>query len=98
MVKNKQLEDQATNPKRGYFVRHWHGGFSLAKSYWINFWFFSIVLTLFLIFWMTISINESPIFYSRSTLIIVAVIYLVIYPWQIIGLWRSATNTTKKTG
>jgi len=98
MTIDKQLEDQTQNPKRGYFSRHWHGELSLAKSYWVNFWLLSIVLTLFLVFWMTLSINESPIFYSRSTLIIVAAIYLVIYPWQVIGLWRSATNTTEKTG
>jgi len=98
MTTNEQLEGQTPTPKRRYFSRHWHGELSLVKSYWVNFWFLSIVLTLFLVFWMTLSINESPIFYSRSTLIIVAVIYLVIYPWQIIGLWRSATNTTEKTG
>ena len=98
MAASEHLEGQTPAPKQGYFSRHWHGELSLAKSYWINFWFFSIVLTLFLVFWMTLSINESPIFYSRSTLIIVATIYLIIYPWQVIGLWRSATNTTEKTG
>jgi len=98
MTTNEQLEDQIPTPKRRYFSRHWHGELSLAKSYWINFWLLSIVFTFVLVFWMTLSINENPVFYSRTTLIIIAVIYLIIYPWQIIGLWRSATNTTEKTG
>ncbi|MBT4122703.1 MAG: hypothetical protein HOE35_02095 [Candidatus Ruthia sp.] len=98
MTTNEQLEDQIPTPKRRYFSRHWHGELSLAKSYWINLWFLSIVFTFVLVFWMTLSINENPVFYSRTTLIIIAVIYLIIYPWQIIGLWRSATNTTEKTG
>ena len=88
MTANEQLEDQISTLKRGYFSRHWHGELSLAKSYWINFWFLSIVFTFILVFWMTLSINENPVFYSRTTLIIIAVIYLIIYPWQIIGLWR----------
>ena len=98
MTTNEQLEDQTPAPKRGYFSRHWHGELSLAKSYWINFWFLSIVFTFVLVFWMTLSISEGPVFYSRTTLFIIGIIYLVIYPWQIIGLWRSATNTTEKTG
>ncbi len=49
-------------------------------------------------FFGLLSINENPVFYSRTMLIIISVIYLIIYPWQIIGLWRSATNTTVNTG
>ncbi len=98
MATSDQLEDQTPIPKRGYFFRHWHGELSLAKSYWINFWLLSIALTFVLVFWMAFSINNDPVFYSRTALLIVAVIYLIIYPWQIIGLWRSATNTTQKTG
>jgi len=85
MTANEQLEDQISTLKRGYFSRHWHGELSLAKSYWINFWFLSLVFTFILVFWMTLSINENPVFYSRTMLIIIAVIYLIIYPWQIIG-------------
>lgn len=98
MTANEQLEDRIPASKRGYFSRHWHGELSLAKSYWINFWLLSIVLTVLLVFWIAFSINENPVFFSRIVLVITAIIYLVIYPWQIIGLWRSATNTTANTG
>lgn len=98
MTTDEQLEGQTPAPKRGYFSRHWHGELSLAKSYWINFWLLSIVLTVLLVFWIAFSINENPVFFSRIVLVITAIIYLVIYPWQIIGLWRSATNTTANTG
>jgi len=98
MTTDEQLESQTPVPKRGYFSRHWHGELSLAKSYWINFWLLSIVLTVLLVFWIAFSINENPVFFSRIVLVITAIIYLVIYPWQIIGLWRSATNTTANTG
>jgi len=98
MIVNEQLEDRIPASKRGYFSRHWHGELSLAKSYWINFWLLSIVLTVLLVFWIAFSINENPVFFSRIVLVITAIIYLVIYPWQIIGLWRSATNTTANTG
>lgn len=97
MTTDEQLESQTPVPKRGYFSRHWHGELSLAKSYWINFWLLSIVLTVLLVFWIAFSINENPVFFSRIVLVITAIIYLVIYPWQIIGLWRSATNTTANT-
>jgi len=68
MTTNEQLEDQTPNSKRGYFSRHWHGELSLAKSYWVNFWFLSFALTFVLVFWMTLSISEGPVFYSRTTL------------------------------
>ena len=77
MTTNEQLEDQTSAPKRGYFSRHWHGELSLAKSYWVNFWFLSFALTFVLVFWMTLSINENPVFYSRTMLIMMAVIYLI---------------------
>jgi hypothetical protein len=94
----ENLKNQQPSPKLGYFTKHWRGEHSLAKSYWINTWLLSIVLTFVLVFWMTFSGNESPVFYSRVALLITFVIYFVIYPWQVIGLWRSANNTTANTG
>ena len=55
MTTDEQLESQTPVPKRGYFSRHWHGELSLAKSYWINFWLLSIVLTVLLVFWIAFS-------------------------------------------
>lgn len=84
--------------KIGYFAKHWQGKHSLSKSYWINYWLLSVIFTAGLAIWTVSAENLNPVTYSRLSLGLIVVVYLIIYPWQIIGLWRSANNTIINTG
>jgi len=86
------------NKKSGYFAKHWYGKQSLAKSYWINYWLLSIIITIGVTVLAVYGENKDPVWFARLTLLVIVVIYIVIYPWQIVGLWRSANNSTIKTG
>ena len=92
------IEPPAEQKKMGYFAKHWHGQHSLAKSYWINYWLLSMVLTFALVLWFVIAESQDPVIYSRLALAFIVLIYFVIYPWQIVGLWRSANHSIEKTG
>jgi len=86
-------QPEEVKPHRGYFSSHWHGDHSLAKSFWINNWLLSIVIAAVLVYWLFVSVDTlSPIYFSRTALLILFISYFVIYPWQIIGLWRSSNR------
>lgn len=81
-----------------YIKRHWHGDLGLAQSFWVNFVLINILL-LFIETWVgRASGIEDPILASRIAIGHLFIRLAVIYPWQIVGVWRSADKHTKKTG
>ncbi|HET9274326.1 MAG TPA: hypothetical protein VFO09_08675, partial [Methyloceanibacter sp.] len=81
----------------GYIRAHWHGELSLAQSYWLN------VICLDLVLDRGMTLLERPIerqgiekgaVIGLSLLVLLA----VIWAWQSVGVWRSATNTSTRTG
>jgi hypothetical protein len=99
------LSQQPTNEKtlgksRNYFVRHWLGELSLPVSYWIN-----NILSVLLIYALVVplvafvgdgrTIGSGSIAAAFSLYFIAA---LAISLWQLIGVWRSATNHPSRGG
>jgi len=72
----------------GYFRKHWRGEFSLRVSFWVNFVLFNIILGLIALLNSKQLFTDNPVFISRIAISLVAVQYFMIFPWQIIGLWR----------
>ena len=79
-----------------YVKAHWRGELSLARSYWVNTFLLSLLL------YAAIALIEEPL--SRlaiQTILITAlgsvVLFTVVAVWQLVGLWRSATNTKQKS-
>ncbi len=83
-----------------YLIQHWKGKLSLAKSFWINFVLFSILLTVQIAFYYAI-IKICVISLSLPNLIsttfsyLLMLIALIIYVWQITGIWRCCLNYMK---
>lgn len=81
-----------------YLRAHWRGQLSLALSFWGNLAFINFVKALL-----------SPVFqnlnakFPSPTLAVVTLTYqflmiVVIFPWQVVGVWRSASLHATRTG
>jgi len=84
-----------------YIKRHWRGEMTLAHSFWVNMFLLNILFTAPLLVLKnppeSIRIDNIMFFFIAYIVIYTA----IIYPWQIIGTWRSATNhidTNQGTG
>lgn len=75
-----------------YIKRHWKGDLSLGVSFWVN----VVVLSLLIVgidklLFLKLS-SGHPITVNKVTLLYSSITILIIYPWQIIGAWQSATR------
>lgn len=79
-----------------YFKKHWLGELSLAKSYWINNVLFNAVFAIIiLLVTENIDFTNNPTI-SAFFMVALWIFILIITPWILIGLWRSANNHIKK--
>ncbi len=85
-----------TQRRSPYLLAHWRGEQSLAQSYWIN----GFLLTGLFIGGSTLleepvsSLSvQNAVFASMAFTAIVALVTI----WQLVGIWRSATNAKRKT-
>lgn len=82
-----------------YFKKHWRGELSLAISFWINVFLINIGIRIFEMWLTEVSPIENPVVASQVRIAYVFIALGIVYPWQIIGLWRSANRhvtVTKK--
>ena len=78
-----------------YLSNHWHGNHRLAKAFWINsLLIFGIFALLFI---QTSALNnpDTVIGFARIYLLIMTAFFLVIFPWQIVGLTRTLSRYIK---
>lgn len=83
---------------RNYLVRNWRGELSLAKTFWVNFFFINWILGL-ANNWLELNqySEVSPILYFRI-LVLTLLIQIPIWLWQIVGLWRASQKHIVQTG
>lgn len=80
-----------------YLRAHWRGELSLGVSYWIN---GSLITLLYL---GAVTLFE-PMFEQWSIVTVIWVVVpltigeITLVVWQLVGIWRSATNSATKTG
>jgi len=102
--KQKSLNDipevieRNQSPKISYIRKHWRGELSLAVSFWINLFLLNIVLWLFWVLLSDGEILKNPVIIARIAIIFGIFSILIVYPWQIIGLWRSCNRHIEISG
>lgn len=86
-------------PKKraNYFVRHWRGELSLGVSYWAN----GLLATFLVLF----AANTLVALQDSASLKLVAFLSVLLYVtaiiasvWQMVGIWRSASNHVSRGG
>ncbi|MEX2596029.1 MAG: hypothetical protein WEC59_03790, partial [Salibacteraceae bacterium] len=80
-----------------YILKHWRGEHSLAKSFWINVFLINICIRIFEVWLTEASTIENPVVASQVTITYVFIALAIVYPWQVIGLWRSASRHVEET-
>ena len=93
-----EVIERNQSPKTSYIRKHWRGELSLTVSFWINLFLLNIVIVLFLALLGYSEILMNPVTGARVVLVFYAFAILIVYPWQIIGLWRSCNNHIEKSG
>jgi hypothetical protein len=90
------------NNKKGeimaYIQKHWRGEHSLAQSYWITNVFINISMG---VVGYVIAVAYPVGNFGLSelpALVWVFFRFLIILPWQLVGLWRCANRHSEKTG
>lgn len=88
--------ERAVRKQMGYIGRHWRGELPLAVSFWIN----VVLVDLFLksVELLSIAFIHNPSRGTHITIIHSPFIILILYPWQIMGLWRSCNRHIEATG
>lgn len=80
-----------------YIRAHWRGELSLVQSYWVN----TFMLGVFVTFGSRLL--EEPMSQLRIetvavTGLVIMVVVSIVTVWQLVGVWRSATNTAATSG
>lgn len=91
-----KTEDHKSNAN--YFLKHWRGELPLAISFWINLILLNIAILLFHRLFFQGSLIEHPVIGAQLYIIFMLSQFVIVYPWQIIGLWRACTHYRAKTG
>ncbi len=83
--------------RANYFVRHWRGELSLGVSYWAN----GLLATFLVLF----AANTLVALQDSASLKLVAFLSVLLYVtaiiasvWQMVGIWRSASNHVSRGG
>ncbi|PSJ16106.1 hypothetical protein [Nitrosomonas supralitoralis] len=80
-----------------YILKHWRGELSLAISFWINVFLINIGMRIFEVWLTESSPIENPVLASQVVITYVFVTLAIVFPWQIIGLWRAANRHAEET-
>lgn len=89
--KNASLPNNYSN----YFLKHWHGEHSIARSFWINYALVNLIIA-FVVFFLidNLSFTENPQLTAFLS-IVMWIGYSLITIWQLVGLWRSGGNSRR---
>ena len=76
--------------KINYIGKHWRGELSLGMAFGVNVLLLNFTIASLGIF---IDLNFHPITISRYVIAQNSVSFLIIYPWQFVGLWRTCNRS-----
>ena len=88
--------EKAVRKQTGYIGRHWRGELSLAVSFWINVVLIDFILKSAEL--ISAAFLHNPSTGTHVTIIHNPLVIMILYPWQIIGLWRSSERHIETTG
>ena len=81
-----------------YIQKHWRGDLSLSQSFWVNGVLLNIAVASLDKVFSEYQLIEHPVIAARFSLSVSLIALCAIYPWQVIGLWRSAKNHIRLGG
>ena len=80
-----------------YVAAHWRGEHSLARSYWVNGALLTIAMSLAFLALEPLQ-QEARLETLLVTVLVLLAVIAVVVVWQLVGIWRSATNSAVRTG
>lgn len=87
-------EEAATGP---YWLRHWRGQLSLARSYWVNGALVNIGLSIGQAMLLALAESRQLLLVSWAFIAFVA-LAIVLRIWSFVGIWRSAGRHAERGG
>jgi hypothetical protein len=81
-----------------FIKTHWNGDYSLAKSYWVNTFFVSVVLVLSAQLFLQFFNERSRARHVSSAVLLLIALTLAVWCWSVIGTWRSASKHVSRGG
>lgn len=75
-----------------YIKKHWRGDYSLAHSFWLNVVLLNVAISALTAWLVEANPIANPVSASQVTVVYVFVTLALVYPWQLVGLWRSASQ------
>ncbi len=81
-----------------YLIRHWRGELSLAKSFWLNYFGLNIAFSLTYVLLESSGVDEESSIIYFHILNALICFNLIVFIWQIVGLWRAAQNYIRNRG
>lgn len=81
-----------------YFVKHWHGHHSLAKSFWVNLIGINLVILIIQIVLEMVIARSSLAGLGVALRVSTFMTAFLIWLWGAVGVWRSADRYTKRPG
>ena len=88
--------EKAVRKQTSYIGRHWRGELPLAVSFWINVFLIDFILKSAEA--ISFAFLHNPSTGTHVTIIHNPFVIMILYPWQIIGLWRSCERHIETTG
>ena len=74
-----------------YFIRHWYGQLSLKKTFWLNYLLINFLIGFAHGFLKTFApTRDYRLVLLQIYVLTVLVQFIILLPWQCVGLWRSA--------
>ena len=80
-----------------YVSKHWRGELPLVTSFWMNVVLVNICLRAVEAWFLNASPIDNPLMASRFAITYLFLGITIVYPWQIIGCWRSANRHIEDT-
>lgn len=80
-----------------YIRNHWRGELPLATAFWVNVFFVGLLSRLIGLWLDQSPPFEHPVSFARFFVSYFAVSILLVYPWQIIGVWRSSNRYSERS-
>ena len=81
-----------------YILKHWRGELSLSVSFWINLFLLNLIVQGFTTWFSDKVFFQDPQIAARFGLGFVVTKFLLVYPWQVVGLVRSSYRYIETTG
>ncbi len=93
-----QESGQTRTREPNFFVKHWRGDYSLARSYWVNMLLVSLlapVVGIMLLPWLG---EKFPARYGSAGFLFVTTLGIVVWSWAVSGTWASANKHVQRGG